>query len=878
VCAEEREADVQNLNHGARQRRALASLPLFTAFVFLPAFSGCMEESAPGDGEAAGQLPAEISTAYFAAEDCCTNDAECQDGLFCNGREHCNCWGECEPVDSRINVCNDGNPCTADVCDDALDVCHNTRITGPGCGGCTTDAECDDGDYCNGAERCDASGACIPGTAPCVGACQACNEAADRCDGVPGCCTSNADCTDGLWCNGEETCNASNTCVAGTAPCTAACGTCNETADRCDGVVGGSCSTAADCCGSPGACLDWACNAGSCQPVTHTCPARCGSTYHCAVASGAELCMPDGPLCPGTCFQCDAVAGTCSVPYAAGTAPAGCCDAGLGTGSCPAPSTGCQANSCNTTTYACITTTAADGTACNTDGNPCTGQCVAGACNETLATPTRPLPAGCCLAASDCGGSSTCAWWNCPTTGTSSYNCQGPSYAPQLTACTPPVVGTCQIGICTGPAGYTDPVGGSFYGPGLCVAIDTLDMGTSCTDPISLGSLTPSDAGGTTRQALGNNTCGRDTWMASEMVAGTQCYEALSFRPLGQDGNDLVYYIDIETDAASFAQSSYLVEVMSNFDGNVYVTKSTTCASSGLVLPQPCSFSEWDSTVVLEETCSLPTGPDEQHCSSDPDGAGCYIWCSRNYNHPLCGAQTWTYPNDIYNCALGGYSYKAIHVIYPDSTDYGLTQRYYIYVDASGPVPTTGDFMVRVTKQAWSNNPCDRNTDNLRLYNATGGGTFRGSIHNYVNDLHAGGSVCTIYSATTWVKHFPTCFAAGDANQFWPAMASYLIDRRAIGGTQTYCIRTDEGGTGMADTVIGVYRSVSNTFCDGWVSDVACRHNTLGLNNGTALEVTLDAGKYVVGVGEYNYRDYPCRSDCGNGCNYTLHIDLGSCP
>ncbi len=42
---------------------------------------------------------------------------------------------------------------------------------------CSRDAECDDGAYCNGAERC-AGGMCAPGTSPCAGTC---DEAADRC-------------------------------------------------------------------------------------------------------------------------------------------------------------------------------------------------------------------------------------------------------------------------------------------------------------------------------------------------------------------------------------------------------------------------------------------------------------------------------------------------------------------------------------------------------------------------------------------------------------------------------------------------------------------------------------------------------------------------
>ncbi|MFQ5415352.1 MAG: S8 family serine peptidase, partial [Phycisphaerae bacterium] len=64
---------------------------------------------------------------------------------------------------------------------------------------CTTDAECDDGVFCNGAETC-VSGACVAGTAvDCndgIGCTDdACNEATDSCDNV----VNNANCDDGLF-------------------------------------------------------------------------------------------------------------------------------------------------------------------------------------------------------------------------------------------------------------------------------------------------------------------------------------------------------------------------------------------------------------------------------------------------------------------------------------------------------------------------------------------------------------------------------------------------------------------------------------------------------------------------------------------------------
>ncbi len=108
----------------------------------------------------------------------------------------------------------------------------------PLAGGCSVDADCDDGLFCNGAEVCNA-GVCEAGTAPacddglfCNGV-ETCNEATDSCDaGTP------PACDDGLFCNGVETCNeATDSCDAGTAPCTGG-ETCNETTDVCEGGGG----------------------------------------------------------------------------------------------------------------------------------------------------------------------------------------------------------------------------------------------------------------------------------------------------------------------------------------------------------------------------------------------------------------------------------------------------------------------------------------------------------------------------------------------------------------------------------------------------------------------------------------------------------------
>jgi hypothetical protein len=104
---------------------------------------------------------------------------------------------------------------------------------------CTSDADCDDGLFCNGVESCNLStytcvavSACPPSIPPTV-----CNEITDSCDPVE--CTADFHCDDGLFCNGVESCNLSTyTCVAVSAcPPSIPPTVCNEITDSCDEVL-----------------------------------------------------------------------------------------------------------------------------------------------------------------------------------------------------------------------------------------------------------------------------------------------------------------------------------------------------------------------------------------------------------------------------------------------------------------------------------------------------------------------------------------------------------------------------------------------------------------------------------------------------------------
>ena len=219
----------------------------------------------------------------------CTTDAACTDGLFCNGSERC-VGGAC--VAGTTVSCNDGNDRTTDTCNEAGDRCNNVPISG-----CLSDAECGDGLFCNGSERCNGiTGTCQAGTAP---SCSfGCNEASDICNPAPAGCTSDAACSDGLHCNGAERCS-SGSCVSGTAPScddglSTTADSCNEFSDSCNHTIVIECTsgTSRSCTTSCGGDLgSQVCQADGRWPSACSPPAeRCGNGRDddCDVPSQAD--------------------------------------------------------------------------------------------------------------------------------------------------------------------------------------------------------------------------------------------------------------------------------------------------------------------------------------------------------------------------------------------------------------------------------------------------------------------------------------------------------------------------------------------------------------------------------------------------------------
>jgi hypothetical protein len=101
---------------------------------------------------------------------------------------------------------DDGVACTDDSCDEAGDVVLHQ----------TNDALCSDGQFCNGDETCDAVSDCQPGVPPDVDDGVACtNDSCDEAGDAVVHWANDALCSDGLVCNGSETCDALNDCQPG---------------------------------------------------------------------------------------------------------------------------------------------------------------------------------------------------------------------------------------------------------------------------------------------------------------------------------------------------------------------------------------------------------------------------------------------------------------------------------------------------------------------------------------------------------------------------------------------------------------------------------------------------------------------------------------
>jgi hypothetical protein len=242
----------------------------------------------PVDGTFDDDVDWAVVAMEIRAPNSCTSNADCDDGLFCNGAETC-AAGAC--VAGTPVGCDDGVGCTIDACNEATDACDHT----------TDDALCDNGLFCDGVETCSAVVGCQAGTpVDCndgVGCTlDSCNETTQACDNAP----NDGLCNDGLFCNGSEICDAALDCQAGSDPCPGL--SCDEVADSCQCATNQDCDDGTFCNGVE------ICQAGICAPGT---PPDCDDGVACTSdscdgASDACLNVPNDGFCDNGLF-CDGI-------------------------------------------------------------------------------------------------------------------------------------------------------------------------------------------------------------------------------------------------------------------------------------------------------------------------------------------------------------------------------------------------------------------------------------------------------------------------------------------------------------------------------------------------------------------------------------------
>jgi hypothetical protein len=377
----------------------------------------------------------DASTGFRCVHRFFADGTSCADGNACNGDEVCRA-GSCRP--GKAPVCQDGNPCTANICDPRRGCVFVPRT---------------DGTSCPVSGNCGAGGTCK------AGACQArtpnCDDhnpcTADSCTGGSTCKHTplpvGTTCSDGNFCNGAEVCNAQAQCKAKSRP------DCDDhnpcTIDSClvtggcghvPGNDGRKCKTSSGSAGK--------CDTGICQPNVVACPDDGNPCTDEVIDPLTNTCthppVVDDTACNDNnlCTQKD----VCKSGVCTGTTPVACAGA-----------TAClSAGTCNPTTGLCSGGTAKpNGTGCD-DNNLCTSgdSCQAGQCQGT--------PVVC--AGDQCHGTGTCD----PGTGV----CFNPN-VDNGTACSDGLK-------CTGGDVCSDGVCGG--APVVCTAQDSCHQAGTCDE------------------------------------------------------------------------------------------------------------------------------------------------------------------------------------------------------------------------------------------------------------------------------------------------------------------------------------------------------------------------------------------------------------
>ncbi|MEY3014364.1 MAG: extracellular matrix protein [Pseudomonadota bacterium] len=323
--------------------------------------SACTKDDACKDGKCVAGAAVECDDGNPCTADSCDQEKGCvyvnDDGKGCNADDNA-CTqndackdGKCEPGETK--ACASEDQCVTGKCNIIDGVCKYTFQEGQGC---------NDGNPCTTGEKCQ--------TDNCTGKPTECDDlnpcTADSCDKSKGCIHTNVPgpCTDGNECTEQDSCDEGK-CKGKITDETVKCNDNNDcTKDTCDPIKGcqNAPQTGSSCDDANGCTVGDSCDGGVCKSGTNTC--SCTADSDCTAND-------DGNLCNGTLF-CDKSA----LPYQCKVNPATIvkCDT--------SKDTFCAQTQCTPSTGKCDVVKKPEGTSCDADQSLCTtdDQCKDGVC------------------------------------------------------------------------------------------------------------------------------------------------------------------------------------------------------------------------------------------------------------------------------------------------------------------------------------------------------------------------------------------------------------------------------------------------------------------------------------------------------------------
>ncbi|MBM4354850.1 MAG: hypothetical protein FJ109_13855 [Deltaproteobacteria bacterium] len=432
-------------------------------------------------------------TCHPKSGDCSFEPAN--NGLFCEDGNACTAGSTCQAGTcsggTQVN-CNDGNPCTDDLCDPATGCAHNPNAV-----------PCSDGNACTTGDVCGGGGCVAPGFLDCDDG-NPCTD--DSCNPATGCIhkPNAVPCSDGNACTTGDVCTGGACAGKGILACNDG-NVCTD--DSCDPAKGCQYVTNALPCSDGDACtMGDACSQGACKggPAVDCNDGNVCTDDSCDAKKGC-LHLPNAAACTdnNACTTGDQCKGGACMP----SGPQPCDDSNLCTTDSCDPKLGCvfglNAAPCDDGNL-CTTGDKCDGGACKggpalacNDGNVCTDD----SCDKAKGCVHSPNTAA-CNDGSLCSVGDTCKGGWCagkpvscddgnPCTDDSCEPDKGCVHSPNTAACNDgnacTLVDVCAAGKCAGSNDLSCSDGN------VCTD-DACDPKAGCTHTPNMGGCSDSNA------------------------------------------------------------------------------------------------------------------------------------------------------------------------------------------------------------------------------------------------------------------------------------------------------------------------------------------------------------------------------------------------